>query len=80
MLAQDMLSPWGGRTGWRNNVLKVDKRILLQTGRLSLLGNLLLTKLKIKPSYLLAPVHPGHFFPSTWLSVIAKAVLDGVVY
>lgn len=60
MLVQDVLSPSGGRTGWRSNALKRETGILLQaelSRELSPPGNSLIIELKIKPGYLLAFVY-----------------------
>lgn len=65
MLVQDVLSPCGGRIGWRSNVLKGKKWVLSQAALFresSPPGNLLIIKLKIKPSYLLGLVYLVIFF------------------
>lgn len=72
MLVQDVLSPHGGRIGWRSNVLKGEKWVLLQAELFresSPPGNLLIIKLKINLSYLLALVYLVIFFLTPgWVS------------
>jgi len=78
MLVQDMISPRGGRTGWRRNALKGEKWVLLQAELLRELSLLIIIKNQAKlPT---GSCVPCNFFPNTWLSVTDYAVFDAVVY
>lgn len=65
MLVQDVLSPCRGRIGWSSNVLNGERWVLPQAELFresSPPGNLLIIKLKIKPSCVLALAYLVIFF------------------